>query len=98
MIEILMKGGAAYPITEAAIDQLVDSYPALDKEEIELELQALANWSEVNVDNRKTLRGMSRFIVNWMNRYQRDRQRRGRNTSTRNRSMKEDLTDRSWAK
>ena len=57
------------------------------------ELLKMDCWLQANPGRRKTARGMNRFIVSWLGRIT----VKAESTSTRDRSIEDDLNDRSWA-
>lgn len=59
--------GETFEVPRSMADSLQAAYPAVD---VIAELHRVRAWSEANAANRKTLRGMPRFINAWMSREQ----------------------------
>lgn len=79
-IEITLKGGDKYPVTEDYVKELKDVYPKAD---VEAELRIMANWCDANPTRRKTKKGIKRFISGWLGR-SKPRYDRGMRRVTRN--------------
>jgi hypothetical protein len=60
-----IKGGKTWHLTQQFYDELMDTYPLVD---VEGEMRASKLWCKVNKSNRKTARGMSRFLLGWCGR------------------------------
>lgn len=67
VISLILNDGSLYPITQYVIDQLKPLYPAVD---IEAELKKMAGWLLGNSVNRKTQKGIMRFVTNWLSKAQ----------------------------
>lgn len=59
--------GRIFVVTEEQVREWEPVYPALD---VKAEVRMAAAWLDANPANRKTLRGMKRFLVGWLNRSQ----------------------------
>lgn len=64
-IELKLKSGGSYFVTELEEAALVTQYPSLDVHQEILLAQA---WLEANHSHRKTHTGIKRFLVSWLNR------------------------------
>lgn len=91
---MLLKSGKQWFPTEESIQNWQNAYKNIN---IENELAKMVCWLEANPGKRKTERGMNRFINSWLNRANNNQSQKS-NTSTRNTSIYEDLTDTSWAR
>lgn len=92
---LITETGELYHPTQDLIEVWTVAYPRLNVRE---ELAKMAAWCACNPGRRKTLRGMPRFINSWLSRANQVNAKPafyGR--TTRERSLEEDLTDRSWA-
>lgn len=56
-----------FPITQQMIDDWQKDFPSVD---VLSELRKMHAWSEANPNKRKTIKGVKRFIVNWLSREQ----------------------------
>lgn len=56
-----------YPVTQAMVDDWVQSYPAVD---VPQQLRQMRTWCAANPANRKTARGIQAFIVRWLGKEQ----------------------------
>lgn len=56
-----------YPVTELKISEWQESYPGVN---VAKELRTIRQWSIDNPKKRKTLRGVPRFVNNWLSRAQ----------------------------
>lgn len=65
MIEIPLQGGEIHQISDTEIRMKQDGYPSLD---VAQEYWKMQQWCEANPRKRKTKRGISRFINDWLNR------------------------------
>lgn len=72
--------GEDVPILEEDIAKWSAAYPAVD---VRTEVRQAGAWCDANPRNRKTSKGMERFLVNWLSRSQ-DRAARSRNEPTSN--------------
>ncbi len=88
---MILKDGTHFQIDLHSLTILRKAYPQID---IEAELNKIDAWCMMNPAKRKTQRGALRFINAWMSRC---RPEVSRTTSTRHRSLQDDLTDTSWA-
>jgi hypothetical protein len=61
------RKGVNFPITEAMISEYTPLYPAIN---IKQEVRAMKAWAISNPSQRKTARGMRRFINSWLSRAQ----------------------------
>lgn len=68
---LLLKDGSCYEISDEDISKYQEAFPKLD---VASELKRMSLWCESNVSKRKTKKGISRFIVNWLSRQQKDQQ------------------------
>lgn len=62
-----LADGSEHPITEAMAAEWSAAYPAVD---VPSELLRMRAWLNANTANRKTRRGVSRFVVSWLSRSQ----------------------------
>ena len=89
--------GEEYPVTENALNELVELYPAVDA------MQTLRNargWLVANPTKRKTASGMPRFLNTWFAKEQDRGGGGGRGSpppATRRTTLQDDLSDTSWA-
>lgn len=67
IVEIVLNDGSMHGIYQNDVDAYKSYYPAID---IVLELRKAAAWCYSNPSNRKTKRGVSRFINGWLSRAQ----------------------------
>lgn len=68
---LLLKDGSYYVISNEDIAKYQDAYPKIN---VVGELKRMSLWCESNVSKCKTRKGISRFIVNWLSRQQKDLQ------------------------
>lgn len=66
------KDGQGWILSPMVLEVWADVYAGLD---VEQELRKASLWLDANPSRRKTARGMKRFLICWLNRAQRDRQR-----------------------
>lgn len=59
------KDADPWTLTEALMSELMATYPSLD---VEAEVRKARLWCLVNHAQRKTAKGMPRFLANWLNR------------------------------
>ncbi|HIR26556.1 MAG TPA: phage replisome organizer N-terminal domain-containing protein [Candidatus Choladousia intestinigallinarum] len=59
--------GDDYIVTRQYVSRLQESYPAVD---VEQEIREMREWIDANPKNRKTPRGIKRFITGWLSREQ----------------------------
>ena len=71
-----------------------DSYPGI--RDIDQEFRKMRQWCIDNPSRRKTEKGMPRFINSWLSTAQ-PKPLSSKYQSTRDRTLEQDLTDRSWA-
>lgn len=67
VIEIVLNDGSNYQVSETDYAYYMQLYPAVD---IMSELRKMAGWCYSNAKNRKTRRGIQRFINSWLSREQ----------------------------
>ena len=65
LYELLTKEGDIFPVYQSMIDHYSKLYPNID---VRHEFGAMQGWCEANDKNRKTFKGMKRFINGWLNR------------------------------
>ena len=87
---MILKSGRDYQPPAELIEVLRSAYPDIDVDE---ELRKMEAWCMCNPSNRKTERGVMKFINSWLSRARPKKV----DTSTRSRSIEDDLTDTSWA-
>ena len=63
----LVTGSGNYDVTFDYVNSLKELFPALD---IEQELRSMVAWLDSHPKNRKTLRGIKKFITGWLTRKQ----------------------------
>lgn len=63
----LVTGSGSFDVTYTYLNSLRQLYPAID---IEQELRKMCGWLDSNPNNRKTPRGIKRFITGWLSRAQ----------------------------
>lgn len=63
----LVTGSGSFDVTYTYLNSLRQLYPAID---IEQELRKMCGWLDSNPRNRKTPRGIKRFITGWLSRAQ----------------------------
>lgn len=61
--EFPTKDGATFTATEQFVEELKSTYPRID---VEYQLKKARLWLIANPDRKKTPRGMTRFLNNWM--------------------------------
>jgi len=66
-ISLSLISGKEYPITMSQVSQFQKLYTAVD---VESELRKMQGWLLGNPKNRKTARGIMRFVTNWLSRAQ----------------------------
>ncbi len=79
VIGLPLNDGTEYGVTEEQCQEWAELYPAVD---VLQELRKMRGWLDSNKARRKTKRGISRFITNWLAREQ-DRGRGGRSDGER---------------
>lgn len=62
-IELPLITGEKYPVTQSQVDRWKQIYPRVD---VEQALRSMYGWLEGSPKKRKTKRGITRFIVNWL--------------------------------
>lgn len=67
MIELKLISGGSYLVTDLEVEALQSTFPAVD---VKQELREMANWLEANPSNRKTDKGIKRFMHNWLGKAQ----------------------------
>lgn len=67
VIELPLNDGSLYGVTREQIDKWTTLYPAVD---VLAELRKMVGWLDSNPQNKKTDRGVPRFITNWLGRRQ----------------------------
>ncbi len=65
MIQIPLRDGSTWDVTDTDIEMRQAAYPGVD---VAQEYQKMAQWAEANPRKRKTARGINAFVVNWLNR------------------------------
>ena len=65
--QIILNDKSYFGVTRAMIDEFQALYPAVD---VEQEIRNMIGWSSSNPTKRKTLKGIRRFINNWLAREQ----------------------------
>jgi len=66
-IELPTVNGDVVSITEADVAEWAEAFPAVD---VRQQLAAMRAWLNANPKNRKTSKGMKRFVVSWLTRDQ----------------------------
>ena len=66
-IKLPLIGGEEYLVTQEYVKELQELYPAVD---VEQALRNMRGWLDSNPQNRKTPRGIKRFITGWIAREQ----------------------------
>ncbi len=66
-ISLPTNNGKMFHVDPAYVERLQKQFPALDVQQQFRQMQA---WFEGNRRNRKTMQGMTRFIINWLSRAQ----------------------------
>lgn len=67
VFRLLLLNGERYPVYQEEIEKYQDLYPAID---VQQEYRKMIGWLESHPKNRKTPRGIQRFINGWLNRAQ----------------------------
>ncbi|MDW9415169.1 DUF1376 domain-containing protein [Sinorhizobium meliloti] len=67
VIELPAVNGDMVPITEADLADWSEAFPAVN---VRQQLAAMRSWLNANPKNRKTSKGMKRFVVSWLTRDQ----------------------------
>lgn len=67
VFELPLIGGTEYGVTQEQIDQWAELYPSVD---VMQALRGMLGWLNANPTRRKTRRGITRFINNWLSRDQ----------------------------
>jgi predicted phage replisome organizer len=78
----LVTGSGSYDVTFDYVNSLRELYPAID---VEQEFRKMYGWLDSNPTNRKTQRGIKRFITGWLARAQ-DRAPSSKTANNRNMS------------
>jgi len=86
---MILKSGQNWEPDPIDVTLWQSAYPGVN---VRQELAKMAAWCDANPCRRKTERGVKRFVVSWLS-----RAKPQSSTSTRHRSLQEDLTDTSWA-
>ncbi len=63
----LVTGSGSFDVTFDYLNSLRQLYPAID---VEQEFRKMCGWLDSNPRNRKTARGIKRFITGWLSRAQ----------------------------
>lgn len=66
-IELPLVDGTMFPVTRAYVNELKCLYPAVD---VEQAFRSMRGWLDSHSKNRKTPRGIKRFITGWIQRDQ----------------------------
>ena len=66
-VELTCVSGDPYPVTEADVAEWSTAFPAVD---VPQQLAAMRQWLIANPTRRKTMRGMRKFVVTWLDRRQ----------------------------
>ena len=93
-MEILLKNGTTYELSDEDYIFFQNHYPDID---IDKELREMEAWTFSNPQKRKTRRGAKTFINAWLCRSSKRKPLERSTGRTRDRSIEQDLTDRSWA-
>ena len=91
VFKLPLNDGTEYGITQAQIDRWAELYPRVD---IMQALRGMLGWTEANPANRKTRRGITRFINGWLAKDQ----DRGRNQRTANSQNSPNVPLEDWEK
>lgn len=67
MYELVLLNGDKHPVYEAEIEKYRSLYPAVD---VEQEFRKMIGWLDSHPKNRKTVRGIGKFINGWLCRAQ----------------------------
>lgn len=67
IIELTLNDKSLYPIYESQVEEWKELYPAVD---VEQELRKMKGWLNANPQNRKTKKGILRFVNSWLSRSQ----------------------------
>lgn len=93
--KLLLKDGTIHQVSEEEYQMFSQCFPKVDVND---QLNQMVSWLYSNPSNRKTKRGIRRFINSWLSRApMMNTPRFNRIESTRDRSLEDDLTDGSWA-
>ena len=65
--KLLMIDGNYHPVTQEVVDKYRGLYPAVD---VDQEFRKMIGWLDANPNNRKTPRGIGKFINGWLSRAQ----------------------------
>lgn len=65
--ELPCISGELFPVHEADVAEWIEAFPAVD---VCQQLAAMKAWLNANPKNRKTWKGMKRFVVSWLSREQ----------------------------
>ena len=93
---MILKDGTDYEVQDVDVIQWQKTYKEID---VHLELDKMESWLDANQQNRKTRRGIKRFINSWLNRAN---EQGGspievpKKKTMRDNSMDSDLLDISW--
>lgn len=66
-ITIVSRTGSEVPVYKEMVEMWKEAYPAVD---VEAQLREMKAWSKSNPTERKSERGMNRFINNWLSKEQ----------------------------
>ncbi|MDP9630060.1 UNVERIFIED_ORG: uncharacterized protein YdaU (DUF1376 family) [Ensifer adhaerens] len=66
-IELPALNGDMVPVSEADVAEWSEAFPAV---QVRQQLAAMRSWLNANPKNRKTSKGMKRFVVSWLSRDQ----------------------------
>jgi len=93
---IILKDNTLYDITSDLVQMYKNAFPRLN---IIDQLNRMAMWCFSNPSQRKTKRGILRFINAWLARAKPEQTHSNGSTVrlTRDRTLQDDLSDRSWA-
>ena len=78
LITLPLNDGSSFPIGQNSMDHWASLYPGVD---VLQALRHMQGWCEANPERRKTSRGISRFITNWLAKEQDRSVKRVRNSS-----------------
>jgi hypothetical protein len=89
VIELITKNGQLWKPTQRQMRMWQELHPGIN---LKREFLKMESWLLNNPARRKTVRGMGRFVDNWLASARPEKQ-----NSTRAQSLEEQLFDRSWA-
>lgn len=93
--KLILKDGTFYDVTQEEIGIFKQAYPKINVED---QVRRMVAWCYSNSSQRKTRRGIKKFINGWLSRQKPESAIMSQREYVRTTSIHDQLTDDSWAK